>query len=237
MYLHEWTQWTKTIENNPIRVTYKVEEISELVTNSIKKNLIKRTIHSYNLKNQQKPVARYVKECHSLVKSTQIPRNVVYKVGGFDGRKQGSNCAVDDLYIINEPDRNDRCLVSLSYTRNYDQEPRRYNKTYTNYHNEIFVHVEKGCEIKCRNKLFEYFENQQNNKVCDGKYNEHKIRYEIERLGIYNIPEGNRYILDFVANTQYKDRDVPTGIILTASVWRDVSCYGAVFQKRLIDYV
>jgi len=64
-----------------------------------------------------------------------------------------------------------------------------------------------------------------------------KIRYEIERLGIYNIPEGNRYILDFVANTQYKDRDVPTGIILTASVWRDVSCYGAVFQKRLIDYV
>jgi len=68
MYLHEWTQWTKTIENNPIRVTYKVEEISELVTNSIKKNLIKRTIHSYNLKKSTKTSSKICKRMSQLSK-------------------------------------------------------------------------------------------------------------------------------------------------------------------------
>ena len=56
-------------------------------------------------------------------------------------------------------------------------------------------------------------------------------------MGVYHLPEGNRFILAFNANTQYKDRDVPTNIDLSASIFRDVTALGVVWQKRLIDYV
>jgi len=118
--LKDWDHWVKSIPLYPRKTSYRVEPISELIKDTVKKANIERAVNEYISENQRvENNLREVPNCFHVIRASEPPRNVIRNVGVFDGYTRGSSCADNHVYLVNGPDVNDRCAVSWAYRRNW----------------------------------------------------------------------------------------------------------------------